>query len=922
MLSGDIKIVSHGAEDLTHAAVHLQGPVRGIMELERIKQQLRLSITDLPPTPSTSRSLANVLAVTEESPQYSKSNAMYGSSDVTKLDMLQHQPARQQHYDTARPMTNLPDRKYSGMLRPVKTARLAEPVPASRGTVTGYQDLCTSDAEDDDFDLRPPAPLPRSSSSSVERISQLLFSPTHLHHLLQDPASVTAFTRFLSSYKPEYVPLVLQYLQYQKAIKAVEYANALAEEAANNGTGDSLVAATLDNSFKEASISVSAALVDDALPSYITQCLVKVVTESLSKGTADQDSPVIDRINRGLFESFCITDPKQVDNPIVYASKAFYWLTGFGPDVIGRNCRFLQGSKTSRDAVNRLKNAVERGEEHCEALLNYRKDGQPFINLLTIAPLRDNKGNIRYYIGGQVDVSSLVEHSQGLEAFARCLHLEQSHQDPGRLSYQDQGRPGSSRIETKALTKLRELSELFDLEEFAVVQSHRPAGSMRFNDETKVGADGEWLLQRQAFVMSGHSDPDVGNHNGCNNGKIDASGERLGLGPHSLSGKLPGVYNAYMLIRAAPSLRIVFISPRLAGWSKIVQNPFLSHVAASATTLVELHESFTTGSPVSAKVALMITQGGDREGTKIAPGSDLDAGKYGKVCWISATPLTGSDDRVGVWMVVVNEMEVDESITRSNHTSSVPAKVIRKTPASQQTPFEANEYAVDPVSRNRLGGPANEFDDLGDKRHDKRPDNLGRKLGHAHHQPELPTGVQEEVSQTRSFPRDSVEGQLPFQSTEEIDLETSRTEELSLRDNKSDIHNRVKHHTDIGHEPSSPDLRSCLAVNPTPPLTPEMAHNSSPPFTVEELIRRAAPVIQHWESPQHTTSSAASCRDHEFDERLYESALANGAGDMPDDRLAKARPSRHVYRGYEEEQEIAREKEKEEEVGREIEKST
>ena len=78
-----------------------------------------------------------------------------------------------------------------------------------------------SDSSDGaDFDLRPPAP--RVRPPSLETTADLLLSPNHLNHILHDQHSIARFTAFLSRYKPDYQPLILRYLETQKAIKAVE----------------------------------------------------------------------------------------------------------------------------------------------------------------------------------------------------------------------------------------------------------------------------------------------------------------------------------------------------------------------------------------------------------------------------------------------------------------------------------------------------------------------------------------------------------------------------------------------------------------------------------------------------------------------------------------------------------------------------
>ena len=92
---------------------------------------------------------------------------------------------------------------------------------------------------------------------------------------------------------------------------------------------------------------------------------------------------------------------------------------------VGRNCRFLQGPSTDRNSVKRLADACKAGKEHSEVFLNYRRDGSPFMNLLMIAPLYDSKGNIRYFIGAQVDVSGLVKECTALEGLQTLVAMEQ-----------------------------------------------------------------------------------------------------------------------------------------------------------------------------------------------------------------------------------------------------------------------------------------------------------------------------------------------------------------------------------------------------------------------------------------------------------------------------------------------------------------
>lgn len=85
----------------------------------------------------------------------------------------------------------------------------------------------------------------------------------------------------------------------------------------------------------------------------------------------------------GLGDAFVLTNPNKADNPIVYASDGFVKVTGFKRnEIIPRNCRFLQTRQTDRESVKRIKMSLDHPAECVELLLNERKNGEPFWNLL------------------------------------------------------------------------------------------------------------------------------------------------------------------------------------------------------------------------------------------------------------------------------------------------------------------------------------------------------------------------------------------------------------------------------------------------------------------------------------------------------------------------------------------------------------
>ncbi len=101
-----------------------------------------------------------------------------------------------------------------------------------------------------------------------------------------------------------------------------------------------------------------------------------------------------------------ITDPRRPDNPIVFANNAFLNLAGYERDeVLGQNCRFLQGPGTDREQVAKLRSAIENVTDISVELLNYRKDGSTFWNALYVSPVVDESGELLFFFASQLDVT-------------------------------------------------------------------------------------------------------------------------------------------------------------------------------------------------------------------------------------------------------------------------------------------------------------------------------------------------------------------------------------------------------------------------------------------------------------------------------------------------------------------------------------
>jgi PAS domain S-box-containing protein len=104
-----------------------------------------------------------------------------------------------------------------------------------------------------------------------------------------------------------------------------------------------------------------------------------------------------------------ITNPALPDNPIVFANEAFQNLTGYGrAEIVGRNCRFLQGAETDRSAVSQIREAIEQKRSIGIDLLNYRKDGSTFWNALYLSPVFNDAGETQFFFASLMDVTERV----------------------------------------------------------------------------------------------------------------------------------------------------------------------------------------------------------------------------------------------------------------------------------------------------------------------------------------------------------------------------------------------------------------------------------------------------------------------------------------------------------------------------------
>lgn len=170
---------------------------------------------------------------------------------------------------------------------------------------------------------------------------------------------------------------------------------------------------------------VASEAIDAGVSSYIPKdgaTTVERVAETVTELTIadvtgvesdDLPTPTAETIIRAVDEApigITISDPSLPDNPMVYINEAYEELTGYDAELaLGRNCRFLQGPDTEEAAVAEMREAIEDREPVDVEVVNYREDGTPYWNHVTIAPLFDEDDTLTHFVGFQNDVTDRKE---------------------------------------------------------------------------------------------------------------------------------------------------------------------------------------------------------------------------------------------------------------------------------------------------------------------------------------------------------------------------------------------------------------------------------------------------------------------------------------------------------------------------------
>ena len=117
---------------------------------------------------------------------------------------------------------------------------------------------------------------------------------------------------------------------------------------------------------------------------------------------------VADKLIDPASQSLTLADCGRPDLPLIYVNRGYEKMTGYTrEEVIGQNCRFLQGAGTDKTTIEKIKLAIGASEPTIVDLLNYRKDGSTFWNRLSIIPVKNGAGATTHFIGIQTDISRM-----------------------------------------------------------------------------------------------------------------------------------------------------------------------------------------------------------------------------------------------------------------------------------------------------------------------------------------------------------------------------------------------------------------------------------------------------------------------------------------------------------------------------------
>lgn len=257
-----------------------------------------------------------------------------------------------------------------------------------------------------------------------------VFSTNTFREVLKDPAAVARLRHFAeASGSVKDIDILLQIAEFNKGVNQVastvlgisqRFTGAAATtpvrfplSVSRNLNGNirdvsGTLLPSLECLFDDAKGFVEQSLAQDVYPEFLKHQL------SLSLQTVGSFYPP-SQVCPGFGEAFCMTDPREHSNPMVYVSTGLANLTGYShAEMVFKDCRMFQGPGTRGSCADRLRDGLSKKDEFTELVLNYTRDGRLFWNLVFAARLIGPDGETHYHLGGQIDVTEMLERHEDI----------------------------------------------------------------------------------------------------------------------------------------------------------------------------------------------------------------------------------------------------------------------------------------------------------------------------------------------------------------------------------------------------------------------------------------------------------------------------------------------------------------------------
>ncbi|BFZ65206.1 hypothetical protein YB2330_006369 [Saitoella coloradoensis] len=530
------------------------------------------------------------------------------------------------------------------------------PPPPNGGGGGGRQGYGHGQLERRPQSLKPDGWFERSTPNmhirrDLERDAIALVSRAVFAEVLSDKKAREGFRKYLLSKGRE--RLLDFWLEAERHKLATEYINALSSSLLSYGQQSSTTiehhkrsstaSGVLTSAFAGEREKVFNEMYLRDFGQYVRDRVVCFARNELSRRLGEFDGAPVRRRLEGLGECYCLTNPRRLDNPIVMTSEAFVEVTGYArQDIINKNCRFLQGPATNPASVRRIRVGLqEGGSSIVELLLNYRKDGVPFFNLLFMAPLRDQKtGEIDYFLGAQINVTSTVwEASRHSLFFLEDEGMGEDDDEEEEEEEEELDETGWSLLAARRLRDLlprkRRVKKEKQKQKQASKKSLRDDGDSS-SDESSSSSDSDTSDDDDLKVKRTKARlamPQWDRYEEHNRNSVDSSTSLREL--ETAMDDLRRTFNKFVLISA--SYHITHLSDAVLSSSDMPPSSIGKHWITDVVALNTpryivqgLMTAMEAGRPVSAQVR------------------DLE----GDLRWVHCTPLVGFEGRVESWVVL------------------------------------------------------------------------------------------------------------------------------------------------------------------------------------------------------------------------------------------------------------------------------